>query len=1135
MATLVLVVVAAASPATGREEPQAPGMVEGPNADVEDVPIGGEDVPTGAEDVPGGAETVPTRGDSCMSGPVRAVRVDGCEFDECSTPGFIDQILGVADLSPGDSLDASTRKAIAGRLQRLGFFHEVGFRCFSVSDGVDVAIEVDGVARLRKLKVTGHSHFYESQILDRIAIMRGDRMDPRDPATLESLERIRDTIQRAYQEEGFTGTEVDLDFESSDFQNVDLTIKVTEGERVKIAKLDIGLRPSDSAATSGVPDAEGCPVVRSKDLKRWSGLTVGKVVTERTETETIRSLTRTLRSIGFAGVSVGFRFDAKSRRLEIDATYDSCHLLRFYLRDRALPGRLGFKPMTDESLLESLPFGDSGVFDLTEADLGREEVRIWFENRGYILADVVLDYRTASVHRDDSLWAEDPLDQGAGDVFGPNVRGRIAYYVTRNDRVEIRGIRIIGNSAVSASRIRDAMATKTYDFFGDPGAVLPDQVFYDLDRIQALYLDEGFRDIRFKWSEPGQERVRRFQREGRFDVYTFASDDRGFRMVKPPDTEGVYLEIGVEEGPRTMLGAVTVEGVSAMSPRVLDSILGLKSGGAFSANHVRTAVNRLQRRYGSEGYLRTEVKVSCEGHDPEVPRDECDLDTFPSRVVDLFVDVQEGMQTRVGQVFVEGTDRTLDSTVLKDFPQPGDPYDVERVARAVRWLNDLGIFVSVRVNPVGTEESPPREMVALVIECRESRSRFVDFVAGFEKLDDSRSGNLPGYVTSALSQYLSLTDISTTGYGSAVKLLLPDILFTLEARYTDLNFLGRAKRIYIPLKYGLSTTAWDRYAAFTPTYVDPRFFLRGLSFRVTPFGIYDRATTRLDQIEFGAEVAVSKELVPRLYGSLAFETAGVRIRDPAQSTEYEPWGWENKVSPSLTYDRLDHPIHPKNGGYLQASLAYINTLREGNFLKYEVLAKGFVTIRRLVTVAVTGRAGGSVAFGTSRSLPLNERFSLGGNRGVRGFSTDGVGQYNPDGSLRLDSRVETRKGPDGEPIVDENGDELTDVVYVKPYGGDVAVSGTLELRFPILKQLDLHGAVFYDFGALAEQWSEMNPKSVRHSAGIGLRFLLGGVVPIRLDYGFILDRRCRDVDRSTGACVGREEVGNVHFGILYTF
>jgi len=372
---------------------------------------------------------------------------------------------------------------------------------------------------------------------------------------------------------------------------------------------------------------------------------------------------------------------------------------------------------------------------------------------------------------------------------------------------------------------------------------------------------------------------------------------------------------------------------------------------------------------------------------------------------------------------------------------------------------------------------------------------------------------------------LSLTDLGTTGYGKSIGLQLPDILVTAEARYTDLNLFGKAKRLYIPLKYGLSTTAWDRYASFTPPYVDPRFFARGLAFRVTPFAVYDRATTRLDKVQFGGEFALSKELAPRLYGSLSFETGVVNVRDPEVSGDYTGWRFENKVVPSLTWDRLDHPINPRNGGFLQGSLAYINSLEDGNFLRFEVLGKGFVTVRKLVTFGATARFGGSRSFGTSRSLPKEERFSLGGNRGGRGFTTDGIAQYNADGSLRLQvSEVASTDGTGG-----------TELEYTKPYGGDFMFAGSLEARFPILRSLDLFGSVFYDFGALAEHLTDFNTGSVRQSVGLGLRYLVGGVVPIRLDYGFILDRRCRDVDRQTGACVRKEEVGNVHFGILYTF
>ncbi len=1067
-------------------------------------------------------------GAGCLGAKVVSASLHGCSASFCRPKGFADAVLGVADLRPGMTFNDESLAAAQRRLGQLDLFRSVAFACEAVPGGIDVRLDVVPGTRIRKVRVVGNRHFYDSQILDRLSVFPGDRMEPDDRVAQNALEQAADTIRRAYQEDGFTGTEVRIERKEVGVAEVDVTFRVVEGLRVRVERFSFALRPARAeGGASPDPRAEQCPRVAERDLKQWSGLSLGTPMTERTGSEVVRSLTRALRTIGFSGVRVSVAFDQGEKRLLVDATYESCYLIRFFARDRAEPGRLGFKPIAEDSLLRSLPFADSGVFDVTEASLGREEVRNWFENRGYLLADVVLDYRARRSSTGRPGLADDEAEvAGESDrAFGPHVAGRIAYLVTRNARSEIRGIRVTGNREISTDRILSAMATKTYDFFGDTGAVLPDQVFFDLERIERLYRDEGFYHVTFAWGDADPEtRMRLTEQVGTVSIRTYVAGHRAFRVVQPPDTSGVYLEISLDEGPRSSVGVVTIEGGTVLDPASVSRTLGLHPGRPYSAPNVLAARERLLRRYRSAGHPHAQVEVTCVGYAPDVPLEACNPMTVDSARVDVQVAVREGLPTRVGPVLIHGQRRTRLDVIRKDLPKPGDPYDSEKVAKSVRSLNDLGIFESVRVLPVGGDETPPRDEVALVVECRESKSRFVDFVAGFEKLDDTRASDLPGYVTSALSTYLSLTDLSTTGYGKTVGLQLPDILLTIETRYTDLNFLGKAKRLYIPLKYGLSTTAWDRYAAFTPTYVDPRFFARGLAFRVTPFAVYDRATTRLDQVQFGAEFALSKELFPRLFGALSFETGVINSRDPEVSSDYTGWRFENKIVPTLTYDRLDHPINPRNGGFLQGSLAYINSLREGNFLKYEIHGKGFVTVRNLVTFGANARFGGSRSFGTSRSLPQEERFSLGGNRGVRGFTTDGIGQYRPDGSLRLQAR-EVVSGDTGE----------VQVEYVKPYGGDVMFSGGVEARFPILRSLDLFGSLFYDFGALAERLTDFNSRSVRHAVGLGVRYLLGGMVPIRLDYGFILDRRCRDVDRKTGACVRKEEVGNVHFGILYTF
>ena len=575
---------------------------------------------------------------------------------------------------------------------------------------------------------------------------------------------------------------------------------------------------------------------------------------------------------------------------------------------------------------------------------------------------------------------------------------------------------------------------------------------------------------------------------------------------------------------------MAVRGADVLDPAQRTGELPVETGGPFSPARVSDAGRRLLQRLGGEGYLSAKVDVSCRGHDPEVPSDSCAVDKIRSKRVDLEFRVTPGPRSSVGAVFVRGTQRTRDSVVLRDFPEPGQPYDVNRVAEAVRRLKDLGVFNLVQVQPVGADEKPPREKVALVVNTRESRSRFIDIGGGFETLN--RSGSFPGWITSPIAASLSLQDRSTTAFGRVLGLQIPDVLLSAEVRYTDMNFLGRAKRLYLPVKYGLSATAWDRYASFTPSIVDPRFLVRGLTLRFTPFAVYDRATTRYDTLQFGAELALSKELFTRLFGAISVQLAEVRTRDPEVAATWSPFRLEGKVTPTLTYDRLDHPINPTRGGMLQASLSYINAMSSGamnHFVKYDVTGKLFWTARRTVTFALSARYGDSSSFSGDR-LPDEERFTLGGNQGVRGLTDGAVHQYLSDGTPRTDVKdvVVSRSRPVAERSI------VT--------GGNTLVSSSAEIRFPIVRHLSFNGAIFYDVGALSERISDLSAKSFRQSIGFGIRYLLGGSIPFRLDYGLVLDRRCRKVSKDVnvspddpGFCLEKDPIGNIHFGILYTF
>jgi outer membrane protein assembly factor BamA len=104
--------------------------------------------------------------------------------------------------------------------------------------------------------------------------------------------------------------------------------------------------------------------------------------------------------------------------------------------------------------------------------------------------------------------------------------------------------------------------------------------------------------------------------------------------------------------------------------------------------------------------------------------------------------------------------------------------------------------------------------------------------------------------------------------------------------------------------------------------------------------------------------------------------------------------------------------------------------------------------------------------------------------------------------------------------------------------GNAVGNGSVELRFPVLAAAGVFGAAFWDFGGLAEGWSDWHRNAVRHGVGAGVRYLIAGQIPVRLDYGIAVGSQCRDVvlDEVTGTYqCSQDEFGKLNLGVLYAF
>jgi outer membrane protein insertion porin family len=130
---------------------------------------------------------------------------------------------------------------------------------------------------------------------------------------------------------------------------------------------------------------------------------------------------------------------------------------------------------------------------------------------------------------------------------------------------------------------------------------------------------------------------------------------------------------------------------------------------------------------------------------------------------------------------------------------------------------------------------------------------------------------------------------------------------------------------------------------------------------------------------------------------------------------------------------------------------------------------------RSLVGSVNARVGMIERNDDDKLLPDYEKFYLGGINSLRGFGFRGV--------------YLTEINQAGNPV---------------EVGGEKMFQLNLEILFPILAQSGVYGVLFYDTGNVYAGGIDLG--DLRKSAGAGIRWL-SPIAPIRVEYGYILDRR----------------------------
>ncbi|MFN3813507.1 MAG: outer membrane protein assembly factor BamA [Aquificaceae bacterium] len=496
--------------------------------------------------------------------------------------------------------------------------------------------------------------------------------------------------------------------------------------------------------------------------------------------------------------------------------------------------------------------------------------------------------------------------------------------------------------------------------------------------------------------------------------------------VKKKDSK-YNVEIDVEEGKRYRLGSLKVEGNTLFSYKELvKNLLKKNKGGYYREEVIKGIVDNIKEEYSSIGFLNVTIS-----------KDESVDDK--NKTVNVVLRVEEGEPIYIDRVSIRGNYETRDYVIRREMRvQEGELANEKEIERSRTRIFNLGYYEDVSIEPFPSSNSRWNFDVNV-------RERFTgQFSVG---LGYNQVTKISGFVSLRKGNFLGTGDIAgiSVSYGS---------------RYKD-NSLSYTRKWFLNKPIDLSGSLYDRRIEYT-TYTVSR---TGLDFIASKeFAEFWKASSgfSIQRVKYSD---ISKDASP-----IVKQEAGTR-----QS---------RKLLFGLTRDTRDNYLFPTKGSLTELNYSVAVPMLGGTerFHKFTLSTQKFLKDTWFDTGLILSLKGvvGMVEPYGGKSVPLDERFFVGGDFTVRGYKYGYAGPLDPNTN--------------------------------DPVGGKKELILSAELNYPIYKNI-LYGAIFYDAGLGANDWKEFKPQSLRGGYGVGIRFITP-FAPIKLDLAFKTKKVPGDTSRS---------------------
>jgi outer membrane protein insertion porin family len=618
----------------------------------------------------------------------------------------------------------------------------------------------------------------------------------------------------------------------------------------------------------------------------------------------------------------------------------------------------------------------------------------------------------------------------------------------------VEAVDISGNVAMPAADLQSMATVKPGEVF------IESRLDADVAAILERYRRQGFADVKIDSSIAETGGV--------------SSGSRGTMAVTP--------RIVITEGPRISIGTVTFTGSQAFEDQELRSVTRSVAGSPYYRPQVMADREALQMTYLNRGFQTAQIEVETAFSDDGAR-------------ADLTFVIREGVQVLIDHILIVGNTRTAARTIHRELLlRPGEPLGLQDAIESQWRLTSLGLFRRVRITEL-THGAPDRRDVIVSVE--EAPATSIGYGGGLE--GGRRLRRSPDEDSRAVERL----EFAPRGFFEIGRRNLWG-----KNRSADLFTRMSLRRGDPEEGTGAETGAlgFSEYRVLG-TFREPRAF--GWNADVLVSGFLEQSIrSSFNLNRRGAHAQLIRRITPTISVTGRYTHLQNRLFNERFNPEDQPLIDRlfpevrlSTLSSGLVRDTRDDALDPSAGELigLEGELATRSIGSEVGFAK--TFMQGFlyrrVSRERRIIVAAGARLGLATGFPREvmsvdadgnpligpdgrqltdvlRDLPASERFFAGGDRTVRGFALDRLGDA---------------------ATIDQDG---------FPKGGNALVVLNAELRIPVSRGLGVVG--FLDAGNVFAKVEDLNLGNIRRGAGFGLRYQ-SPIGPIRFDLGFNVNRR----------------------------